>query len=227
MVGVTANPDPEEDPMTGIISLDELNNDQLRDHIEQLPLTQHAKGQVKCELDRVNTVIDARVLTGTDLDYWHERSVMLAANLADFMREHRPIGTRAWEALEAAERPLYGMGTNSYTDVTPREESGGTHIAAMWAHAEECVLQISETDPGDDELRVETARRVAYANAILVFGPEFVGLAAGGPIAMQVGDELLVGGKPYRLDQRTSSDPLGVGRSDGDRYILRNLLEGR
>lgn len=42
-------------------------------------------------------------------------------------------------------------------------------------------------------------------------------------VGASVGDRIVIGDRSFILDDRRSSDPLGVGRSDGDRYILRDV----
>lgn len=45
--------------------------------------------------------------------------------------------------------------------------------------------------------------------------------ARGTDCELVIGDRVIIAGREFRLDARRSSDPLGVGRNDGDRYILR------
>lgn len=42
-------------------------------------------------------------------------------------------------------------------------------------------------------------------------------------VSAEIGDRLVIDGRSFILDARMSSDPLGVGRDDGDYYILRVL----
>lgn len=90
------------------------------------------------------------------------------------MTKTETLPVEQWEALEAAERPIYDgqHGVHAYTSVMPREEGG--IAVAMWAHAEEQVDLAGDFDEWDTRKDEETARRVAAALATLAFGTDFL-----------------------------------------------------
>lgn len=79
-----------------------------------------------------------------------------------------------WKALANAEEPIFHEqeGIFAYTDVN---FVGDDHplLAAMWEHAAEYVEQ-DFVASGEFVPSAEVARRVALANALLAFGPEFI-----------------------------------------------------
>lgn len=81
-----------------------------------------------------------------------------------------------WDDLVYEESLLgYGHGLFAYTDVTPRE--GSEWITQLWEVAADYLSNNVGPDEGDQvAFRHAVARRVALAQAVLVFGPDFVGL---------------------------------------------------
>lgn len=78
-----------------------------------------------------------------------------------------------WSLLEIAEDGLYSYnsGAHAFTSVREREESHA--LREMWDDARESVTMT--TSPLDDKLAIEAecASRVAFAQAVLVFGSDF------------------------------------------------------
>lgn len=77
-----------------------------------------------------------------------------------------------WAQFCAAEKRLYnGEYAMKFSDVREREDSAA--LAALWADAV-ASLEVAHDDASDTVIQTRAAYRVAQAQALIVFGPEFL-----------------------------------------------------